>query len=60
MVKKTKFYLQLNIIFLNQTWLKYNILPSVETGAIFQSSTWLKKRDTFFSKNSRFFKTQHG
>ena len=43
MVKKIKFYLQLNI-FLNPTWLKYKILPSVKTGAILQSSTWLKKQ----------------
>ena len=44
MVKKIKFYLQLNNIFLNPAWLKYKILPSVKTGAIFQSSTYIVKK----------------
>ena len=60
MVKKTRFYLQLNNIFLNPAWLKYKILLSVKTGAIFQSSKWLKKQDTTFCKNSCFFNTKHG
>ena len=58
MVKKTKFYLQLNI-FLNPPWLKYKILPSVKIAAFSKFNMIKKKYSTSSKKKVLYFKTPH-